>query len=201
MDLFLLLFLVFSFIILFSAIMVVSTRNPIHSILFLILVFVGSSGILLMVGVEFLALMFIVVYVGAIAVLFLFVIMMLNVKIIELNENLIRYLPISGLISFIFIIEFFILLDSNSLFDLTYYVDYINWVNELNSLSNMELIGQLLYTYYFSLFIIVGLILLIAMIGPIVLTLNKIKIVRRQDIYEQVLRNPEKTVVLKDNLV
>ena len=120
------LFYFLSFLILVSALLVIYSRNPIHSILFLILVFAGSSGLLLMIHADFLAMMFIVVYVGAIAVLFLFVIMMLNVKIIELNENLISYLPISSFIMFIFMGQIIMLIDKNFLFDLTPFISYNN---------------------------------------------------------------------------
>ena len=120
------LFFIFAFIILSCALMVIGSKNPIHSILYLVLVFCSSSGILLMLEVDFLAMMFIVVYVGAIAVLFLFVIMMLNIKIIELNENLISYLPISAFLMIIFILEFFIFLDSNFLFNNASMVNYTN---------------------------------------------------------------------------
>lgn len=198
MDLYLSLFIFFSSLILGSGIMVILTVNPVHSILYLVLVFCGSSCLLLMVKAEFLAMMFLMIYIGAIAVLFLFVIMMLNVKVIELNENLIQYLPLSGLISLIFLFEIFFLLKGNNYFETISSISYVNWGDVLNSKSNMEVIGEVVYTYYFILFLVVGLILLVAMIGPIVLTLNKNRFVRRQNLYEQILRNPEVTVNLKD---
>ncbi|MCL4161516.1 UNVERIFIED_CONTAM: hypothetical protein GTU68_058002 [Idotea baltica] len=190
MELFNLLFFIFSFLTVLSALLVISVKNPIHSVLYLILVFCGSSGILLMLGVEFLGLMFIVVYVGAIAVLFLFVIMMLNIKIIELNENLISYLPISALLIVLLLLEFFILLDKNFLLDLTLTVTpYTDWYTSFNAMANVNLIGLIIYTWLFPAFVIMGLCLLVAMIGPIVLTLNQYKYVLRQNIFEQNLRN------------
>ena len=188
------LFYLFAFLIISSSFLVIYSRNPIHSILFLILVFAGSSGLLLMIQADFLAMMFIVVYVGAIAVLFLFVIMMLNVKIIELNENLISYLPISSFIMFIFIGQVVVLIDKNFLFDLTPFTSYNNWILLYLQSSNIELIGEIIYTYFFQLFLITGVILLIAMIGPIVLTLSHTKYVLRQNIYEQNARKWRETV-------
>jgi NADH-quinone oxidoreductase subunit J len=93
--------------------MVISSRNPVYSVLFLILVFVNASGLLLLLGLDFFAMLFLVVYIGAIAVLFLFVVMMLNIKITELTENTLRYLPIGGLIGFIFIIEVLLVVDQD----------------------------------------------------------------------------------------
>jgi len=107
--------------------MVISAKNPIHSVLFLILVFCNSAGLLMLLGVEFLGIIFIIVYVGAIAILFLFVVMMLNIKLVELNENTLRYLPIGSLIGLIFLFQMFIVLDkdlaplSNVYTDITLY--------------------------------------------------------------------------------
>ena len=189
-------FIFFFIFLIFSAILVISSRNPIHSILFLILVFVNASGLLLLLNLEFLAMMFLIVYVGAIAVLFLFVVMMLNIKIIELNENLIRYLPIGIFISLIFFFEIFFILDNNLFFNFMFF-NFIDWVNLINSVTNMELIGQIIYTYYSPLFLLLSLLLLIAMIGPILLTLQESKTVKKQLIYEQVLQDYKTTVFLK----
>jgi NADH-quinone oxidoreductase subunit J len=113
MKLEIVLFFLFSSIAIASGIMVVSSKNPVHSILYLVLVFFNASGLLLLIKVEFLAMIFLVVYVGAIAVLFLFVVMMLNIRIAEVSENTLRYMPIGGLIGFIFVFEFFLIIEPN----------------------------------------------------------------------------------------
>jgi NADH-quinone oxidoreductase subunit J len=130
MKLEIVLFFLFSSIAIASGIMVVSSKNPVHSILYLVLVFFNASGLLLLIKVEFLAMIFLVVYVGAIAVLFLFVVMMLNIRIAELSENTLRYMPIGGLIGFIFIFEFFLVVEPN-FFSLH--------IGDTSSLSNITL--------------------------------------------------------------
>ena len=187
------LFYLFSFLTLTSAFMVIGSRNPIHSVIFLILVFCNAAGLLVLLQVEFLAMIFLIVYVGAIAVLFLFVVMMLNIKIIELNENLIRYLPIGSIIGLIFLLELFLILDKDliPLFNLNIAnnLKLILWSLKVQYITNIEVLGSLLYTYYFYLFIVASLILLVAMIGAIVLTLTKETKAKRQDIFSQVSRN------------
>lgn len=185
--------LLFIFII-SCALMVIISKNPVHSILYLILVFCGSSMLLISIGAEFLGIIFIIVYVGAIAVLFLFVIMMLNIKIMELNENLIPYLPLSLIIFIVIFIQVYAYTDFIYVSNTT--IDYINWALLLNKTQNLALIGELLYTTYFHYFLIVSLILLLAMIGSIVLTLNHTKFALRQKIYEQNIRNWKTTVRL-----
>lgn len=180
-------FLFFKFIIIVSAIMVVTSKNPIHSVLFLILVFCSSAGLLLLLGAEFLAMVFVVVYVGAIAVLFLFVVMMLNIRMIELNESFLLYFPFSALVAFILIIQFGYLFFDNGASLLSSFT-YVNWFAESYSLFNIEVLGLVLYTHYFISFVLAGLILLVAMIGSIVLTLTHRLNVKRQQIYSQLLR-------------
>jgi NADH:ubiquinone oxidoreductase subunit 6 (subunit J) len=107
------LFYLFSTLCILSGIMVIRSKNPVHSVLFLILVFCNASGLLILLGLDFFAMVFLVVYVGAIAVLFLFVVMMLNIKLVEINENILRYLPIGGLIGLIFLFEIFLIIDSD----------------------------------------------------------------------------------------
>lgn len=196
------LFYFFSSVAIISAIMVISAKNPIHSILSLILVFCNAAGLFILLEVEFLAMIFLVVYVGAIAILFLFVVMMLNIKLIELNENLLRYLPIGSLVAIIFLLEIFLILDSDivPLFNLTNNksLQLITWSMQLESLTNIETLGDLIYTHYFSLFLIASMILLVSMIGAIILTLNHRENVKRQEIYKQIARDFEKTVHLKN---
>ena len=182
-----LLFYIFSAIAIISGSMVISARNPIHSVLFLVLVFCNAAGLLILLETEFLAMLFLVVYVGAIAVLFLFVVMMLNVRITELNESILRYIPIGGIILLIFLFEILSVINgdlvpffSSKLFVLD--SDYISlnhnlnitfWSNQINPLTNVASLGEVLYTYYVYCFMVASLILLVAMIGAILLTMRK----------------------------
>lgn len=191
----------FSLIIIIGAIFVISTKNPIHSILFLILVFCGGSGILLLIGADFLAMVFLVVYVGAIAVLFLFVVMLLNIKIIELNTQIIQYLPLSLILFLIVLLEFIYMFNINIYLNLTLnFYDYYEWGKIFYTITLLESFGEVLYLYFFQFFLITSLLLLVAMIGPIVLTLNKSKYVLRQNIYEQNLRSWKKSINLVKNV-
>lgn len=194
------LFYLFSGIALIASIMVINSKNPVHSVLYLILVFCNSAGLFILLGVEFLAITFIIVYVGAIAILFLFVVMMLNIKLVELNENMLRYLPIGALIGVIFLFEIFLVLENN-LISLNYNLDpnIINnvWDNKVTSYTNIELIGNILYTNNFYLFLVASLILLVAMIGAIILTLYMQTNVKRQDVFKQTSRHFSRSIVLK----
>lgn len=192
-----LLFYIFSSVAVMSAIMVIGARNPVHSILFLILVFCNAAGLLILLEVEFLAMLFLIVYVGAISVLFLFVIMMLNIKLTEFSSNILRYLPVGGLILFIFLIEVLSIIDSDliplfintNFVKIKYIINDLNsiaWVNNLEFITNSQALGNMIYTYYFSLFLIASIILLVAMIGAIVLTLNKRINARKQNISQQI---------------
>lgn len=198
------LFLMFALMAIFSSILVISAKNPIHSVFFLVLVFLNSAALFILLGVEFLALIFIIVYVGAIAILFLFVVMMLNIKLVELNENLFRYLPIGGLMGILFLFEIFLVIESyltslnkntysnNSLFSMEM------WDSTLINISNLQHLGLVLYTDYFFLFLMASLILLVAMIGAIVLTLYIQTNVHRQDVYKQTSRHFSKSILLKN---
>jgi len=194
------LFYFFASLTIISTIMVISAKNPIHSVLFLILVFCNSAGLLMLLGVEFLGIIFIIVYVGAIAILFLFVVMMLNIKLVELNENTLRYLPIGSLIGLIFLFQMFIVLDkdlaplSNVYTDITLY----NWDKKIISFSNIQIIGQVIYTNYFYSFLVASMILLVSMIGAIVLTLHKQTNIKRQDIFKQTSRHFSRSIILKN---
>jgi len=198
-----LLFYIFSSIAIVSGVMVISSRNPVHSVLFLVLVFCNAAGLLILLETEFLAMLFLVVYVGAIAVLFLFVVMMLNVRITELNESVLRYLPIGGLILIIFFFEILSVINGdlvpffssklfffeNDNFILNESLKTIFWTNQINPTTNIEALGEVLYTYYVYCFIIASLILLVAMIGAILLTMRKRTNVRKQEIFDQVYGN------------
>lgn len=182
--------------------MVIRAENPVHSVLFLILTFFNVSGLLLLLEVEFLAMVFLVVYVGAIAVLFLFVVMMLNIKVGRNDNDLFQYLPIGAVIGIIFLMEIFLITSKD-------YVPLLNsslgelpineWGSMLNYFSNVEILGQLMYTYYFYFFIVAGFILLVAMVGAIILTMQAQANVRRQQIFQQVSRNMESAIFLTND--
>ena len=207
-----LLFYIFSSFALLSGIMVIQAKNPVHSVLFLILVFFNSAGLLLLLGLDFFALIFLVVYVGAIAVLFLFVVMMLNIKLAEINEKRLRYLPIGGVLGFLFLLLIFLIVDndlipllqdlanpesiSNNTHSFFYEsnLSFIQWSQLLDTVSNIEAIGLYIYTYYFFLFLLASLILLVAMIGAIVLTMTKGVSIKRQKVFQQNTREFAETV-------
>jgi NADH-quinone oxidoreductase subunit J len=203
MNIEVLLFYIFGSLALVSGGLVVSARNPMHSILFLVLVFCNSAGLLLLLETEFLAMLFLIVYVGAIAILFLFVVMMLNVRITELKESILRYIPIGGLILIIFFIEVLSIINGdlvpffsasnlnlgNQVFLLQPELNLIIWANNINPVTNIEAIGELLFTGYFYVFLMASMILLVAMIGAILLTMRKQYNVRRQEVFDQTFNN------------
>ena len=185
-----LLFYLFSGVLIASAVMVISSRNPVHSVLFLILAFVNAAALFLMMGAEFLAMILVIVYVGAVAVLFLFVVMMLDVDFAALREGFLSYLPIGGLIGVVFLIELLLVVGG--------------WVMDPNlvqsptaaaasgeGITNTQAIGRVLYTQYFYFFQAAGLILLVAMIGAIVLTQRTRSGLRPQKVSDQIRRRPE----------
>ena len=176
-------FYVFSLVAVLSALMVISARNPVHSVLFLILSFVNASGLFVLLGAEFLAMILVVVYVGAVAVLFLFVVMMLDINFVKLREGFLQYLPFGALLGIVLIIELGILFLTKSFSEnsLSKFVE----LPIMNEVENTKLIGQVLYTNYFYLFQISGLILLVAMVGSITLTLRDRGQVKRQNISQQ----------------
>ena len=176
-------FYIFSLVAVLSALMVISARNPVHSVLFLILSFVNASGLFVLLGAEFLAMILVVVYVGAVAVLFLFVVMMLDINFVKLREGFLQYLPFGALLGIVLIIELGILFLTKSFSEnsLSKFVE----LPVMNEVENTKLIGQVLYTNYFYLFQISGLILLVAMVGSITLTLRDRGQVKRQNISQQ----------------
>lgn len=171
-----------------SAFMVVTSRNPVHSVLYLILAFVNAAGLFMLLGAEFLAMLLVVVYVGAVAVLFLFVVMMLDVDFAEFRQGFLNYLPIGALIGFIFAVELLMVVGA--------------WVIDPQlvkapvaaipaGMSNTEALGRVLYTQYIYYFQAAGLVLLVAMIGAIVLTHRNRGGVRKQNIAFQNRRRPQ----------
>ena len=170
-----------------SAIMVIASRNPVHSVLYLILAFVNAAGLFVLLGAEFLAMILIVVYVGAVAVLFLFVVMMLDVDFAELKQGVLQYLPIGMLIGGIFLAELLLVVGAWAIGP---GVPQAIAAPIAAKTSNIEVIGLVLYTRYAYFFEAAGIILLVAMIGAIVLTLQHRVRVKRQNIAEQVARSP-----------
>ena len=176
-------FYLFSSIAVLSALMVISAKNPVHSVLFLILSFVNASGLFVLLGAEFLAMILVVVYVGAVAVLFLFVVMMLDINFIKLREGFLQYLPFGALLGIVLIVELGILFLTKS-FSQNNLITY-SYFPAIAEIENTKMLGSVLYTKYFFLFQISGLILLVAMIGSITLTLRYKNKSKKQIIYNQ----------------
>nr|YP_010248482.1 NADH dehydrogenase subunit 6 [Coscinodiscus granii]QTK21677.1 NADH dehydrogenase subunit 6 [Coscinodiscus granii] len=183
----------FCLIIINSSIIIFST-NSVHSVLFLILNFIISSFIVLLFEREFLALSFLIIYVGAISILFLFVIMMLDTKAINYNKDIIKYFPIGFLICAVLILEISYVFLNNFTFNnynnLFFYNEYINWYTKLDSISDIVVIGNIMYTHFVIQFLIAGLILLLAVISVIVLmTDNLQEKPKKQLLFKQISRN------------
>jgi NADH-quinone oxidoreductase subunit J len=189
-------FYLFAAVAVASAVMVITSRNPVHSVLYLILCFFNGAGLFILLGAEFLAMILVVVYVGAVMVLFLFVVMMLDVDFAELRQGMLNYLPVGGTVGLILLLELVLALGT--------------WVISpeagllaaapappLSSLTNTEALGQILYTRYVYFFQVAGLILLVAMIGAIVLTLRHKQGVKRQNIATQVARRPQTAIEIR----
>ena len=192
------LFYLFSFVIFASGTMVFFSKNPVHSVLFLILAFFNSSALFILLGAEFLAMILIIVYVGAVAVLFLFVVMMLDINFTKIREGILQYLPISGLVALILLIE--LLFVGTTWF---YSSDSIEIIAKpfsefaYSGLTNTQANGHVLYTDYLYLFQIAAMILLVAMVGAILLTMRQREGVKRQEIGSQVDISLSKSVELK----
>ncbi len=252
------LLITFCILSLLCSVMVIASKNPIHSILYLILVFCNITFVLIILGVEFIAIIFLIVYVGAIAVLFLFVVMMLNIKIIELDEVFWKYIPVGLVISSCFLFQLFYLVfgfnilevffmflggefssvtnleflttlpyfktnsfvngvfthqqfNNSAYFDLIglyreqiFYFKSFSCYHQLNNvafsyeLTNTEVLGWMVYTYTFFVFLVVSLILLVSMVGSIILVLNQNINIKRQVIFRQTLRDLKSSVSLKN---
>ena len=187
-------FYLFSALAVASAVMVISSRNPVHSVLFLILCFFNGAGLFILLGAEFLAMILVVVYVGAVAVLFLFVVMMLDVDFTELRQGMLNYLPVGGAVGLIVLAELALVAGS--------------WVIDPASVktvaspapggvTNTEALGRILYTDYIYYFQAAGLVLLVAMIGAIVLTLRHKEGIKRQNVANQVARGPATSIEIR----
>ncbi|CAK0757989.1 NADH-quinone oxidoreductase subunit J [Azospirillaceae bacterium] len=191
-----LVFYLFSTILLASGVMVISSRNPVHSVLYLILAFFQAAGLFVLLGAEFLAMTLVIVYVGAVAVLFLFVVMMLDINFAKLREGFLQYLPIGAAIGLILLVELLAVVGSWAVTPEAL-AHIAAPIPEVSKLTNTEALGRLIYTRYFYLFQASGLVLLIAMIGAIVLTLRSRPGVLRQSVPNQLARRAEEAMVIR----
>ncbi len=189
-------FYLFASVTVASAVVVISARNPVHSVLFLILAFFNAAGLFVLLGAEFLAMILVIVYVGAVAVLFMFVVMMLDINYVELRQGFLQYLPLGGLIGLVLVAELLTILGA--------------WIitpeapgaaaapmPKADITTNTHALGELIYTHYVYLFQAAGLVLLVAMIGAIVLTHRRRPGVRKQNIGDQLARRAEETVTTR----
>ncbi len=188
-------FYLFAICVVVGGLFTVISRNPVHSVLWLILAFLSSAGLFVLLGAEFVAMLMIIVYVGAVAVLFLFVVMMLDVDFAELKAEMAKYLPLGLLIGLIILMQFLVAFgaweSASAASDLR--------VNPIpTDRHNTEALGMILYDQYFLLFQLSGLILLVAMVGAIILTLRHREDVKRQDVLAQMYRDPAQAMELKD---
>lgn len=189
-------FYLFAFIMIASALMVITARNPVHSVLFLILAFFNAAALFLLTGAEFLAMILVVVYVGAVAVLFLFVVMMLDVDFAELKRGAMKHAPIGALVGVVLLAEL-VLVFSTTIFAPKIAQNAAFPIPDVATRQNTAALGDILYTDFVFYFQVAGLILLVAMIGAIVLTLRHKEGVKRQSISEQVARTPETSIEIK----
>ncbi len=189
-------FYVFAAIAVAAGMMVVSARNPVHSVLFLILTFFTTAGLFVLIGAEFLAMVLVVVYVGAVAVLFMFVVMMLNINFVEMREGFLQYMPIGVLVGIILLVELLMVLGTASMSPEVLAAG-TEPIPDLAQRQNTAALGDVIYTKYIYLFQAAGMILLIAMIGAIVLTHRQRPGVRKQVIAKQLARRREDAVELK----
>ena len=189
-------FYVFAAIAVAAGTMVVSARNPVQSVLFLILTFFTAAGLFVLIGAEFLAMVLVVVYVGAVAVLFMFVVMMLDINFVEMREGFLQYMPIGVLVGIILLVELLMVLGTASISP-ELMASGSEPIPDLAQRQNTAALGDVIYTKYIYLFQAAGMILLIAMIGAIVLTLRQRPGVRKQVIAKQLARRREDAVELK----
>jgi NADH-quinone oxidoreductase subunit J len=190
-------FYIFATVTVASALLVVFARNPVHSVLWLILAFFSTAGLFVLMGAEFVAMLLVIVYVGAVMVLFLFVVMMLDVNFAELRAGMSRYLPIASLVGAVLLLELVIVIGAWTFGDSAVaHRDAVMPAPE--DVSNTVALGRLIYVDYIHLFQMSGIVLLVAMIGAIVLTLRHREGVKRQDILAQIYRTRAEGVELKD---
>lgn len=190
-------FYLFAASVLTGGLLTVTARNPVHSVLWLILAFLSAAGLFVLVGAEFVAMLTIIVYVGAVAVLFLFVVMMLDVDFAALKAEMAKYMPLAGLIGVVLLMQLTLALGT---WDFSEGVDtrLSSPIPPVTEAHNTEALGLILYDRYLLLFQLSGLILLVAMVGAIVLTLRHRADVKRQDVIAQMMRDPKTAMELKD---
>jgi len=190
-------FYMFAVVAIASAVLVISARNPVHSVLFLILTFFNAAGLFVLMGAEFLAMILVVVYVGAVAVLFMFVVMMLDINFVEMRQGFLQYLPTGALIGLILLVELIMAVGGWSIAP-----EAMGLAGSpapaLDQITNTHAIGQILYTKYVYLFQTAGMVLLVAMVGAIVLTHRRRDGVHKQRINDQIARDPKDAVQLRD---
>lgn len=188
-------FYVFAAVTVASAAMVVVSRNPVYSVLFLILAFFNAAALFVLIGAEFIAMILVIVYVGAVAVLFLFVVMMLDINLTEIREGFLKYLPVGAAIGVVLLAE--ILLGLGVLGGGSVALASLDKAGvQVLAVDNTRAIGRVLYTQYFYLFQVAGIVLLVAMIGAIVLTLRSRPGVRRQKVSDQLYRPKDQAVTV-----
>jgi len=192
-----LIFYMFAGLLVAAGVMVISARNPVHAVLFLIVCFFNAAGLFLLLGAEFLAMVLVVVYVGAVAVLFLFVVMLLDINLVELREGFLQYLPLGALVGLILLCELVVLFGGWHFAPNVEDIVQHQVPAAAAGISNTEALGRLLYTDYAYLFQASGLVLLVAMIGSIMLTHRRREGVRKQVIAQQVARNRSSVEVRK----
>ena len=190
-------FYLFASVAILAGVMVISARNPVHSVLYLILAFFNAAGLFVLMGAEFLAMILVVVYVGAVAVMFMFVVMMLDINFAELRQGFLRYAPIGAVVGLILLVELLIILGGWTLSPTARTTEAVAATPAITDVTNTHALGNLIYTHYIYLFQIAGMILLIAMIGAIVLTNRRRPGIRRQDISRQVARRPADTIEIR----
>ncbi|MEL7114715.1 MAG: NADH-quinone oxidoreductase subunit J [Pseudomonadota bacterium] len=188
-------FYLFAISVITGGLFTVVSRNPVHSVLWLILAFLSSAGLFVLLGAEFVAMLLIIVYVGAVAVLFLFVVMMLDVDFAELKAEMAQYMPVALLIGIVLLMQLGIVFGNWAFAD---GAEAARAAIAPEDVHNTAALGQLLYDDYILLFQLAGLILLVAMIGAIVLTIRHRSDIKRQDILAQIYRDPAKAMEVKD---
>jgi NADH-quinone oxidoreductase subunit J len=187
-------FYMFAFFAVTSGVLVISARNPVHSVLFLILAFFNSAGLFVLLGAEFLAMILVVVYVGAVAVLFLFVVMMLDINFVELRQGFLQYLPTGTMVGLVLLIELAVIVGGHAMVPEA--AQSGAWpIPPVDQVSNTRALGELFYTHYIYLFQAAGVILLVAMVGAIVLTHRHREGSRKQRIHDQVNRRDSIEIV------
>jgi NADH-quinone oxidoreductase subunit J len=190
-------FYLFAALVLAAGVMVITARNPVHAVLFLTVAFFNSAGLFVLMGAEFIAMILVIVYVGAVAVLFLFVVMMLDIDFVEFKQGFMRYLPVGAAIGAILLVELLLVVGTWAIAPQV--AEMIAAPTPpIADISNTEAIGRILYTKYVYFFQAAGLILLVAMVGAIVLTLHHKVGVKRQSVAEQIARDPATAIEIRN---